>query len=56
MSWDQLLDIFKVDQQEREQLASMPPQACPHDGEPLQQGPHGELFCPSDGWVWTGVR
>ncbi len=23
---------------------------CPNDGETLQQGPDGRLFCPFDGW------
>jgi hypothetical protein len=34
---------------------SVPPAACPHDGEPLRQGPPqspGTLFCPFDGWQY----
>lgn len=30
------------------------PVACPNDGEPLQAGPGGGLFCPFDGWTPSG--
>lgn len=45
----EIADRFRQEQNDR-------PTACPHDGEPLTTGPHGELFCPFDGWRWTGVR
>lgn len=28
---------------------------CPNDGEPLQQGPNGQLHCPFDGYVADGL-
>lgn len=34
---------------------SIPPVACPNDGEPLRQGPPhtpGVLYCPFDGWQY----
>ncbi len=34
---------------------SVPPVACPNDGEPLRQGPSAEagiLYCPWDGWQY----
>ncbi len=52
MSWYQLLDIMKEAAQEREFWLSQPPQACPHDGEPLTTGPDGLLFCRFDGYQW----
>lgn len=52
MSWDQLLDVFKVDAEERSLQASQPPVACPNDGYPLEEGPAGTLHCPFDGWTY----
>jgi len=49
MSWEQLLSI-RAEQIEAARESTAPPVACPNDGEPLQAGPHGELFCPFDGW------
>lgn len=46
--WYSLLAIKQEWQQialEAEQERSHPV-ACPHDGEPLEAGPHGELHCP----------
>lgn len=54
MSWEQLLSIAQEAAQEVEHERSIGPQACPNDGEPLERGPHGELFCRFDGWQWTG--
>jgi len=34
---------------------TIPPVACPNDGEPLRQGPPQEpgiLYCPFDGWQY----
>lgn len=34
---------------------TIPPMACPNDGQPLQAGPPqqpGILFCPYDGWKY----
>lgn len=50
MSWWQLVSIkdeaigYVIDER------TTPPAACPNDGEPLREGPDGELFCPFDGW------
>lgn len=54
MAWEELLSILAEARQEAEVYASMPPQACPNDGYPLEAGPHGELHCPFDGWIWRG--
>jgi len=53
MSWYQLLDMLKQNQQEFEYFANEPPQACPLCGEPLVPGPPSAaatLFCRFDGW------
>lgn len=52
MGWRQLLDIYaEATDVVRDEL-SQPPEACPHDGTPLEAGPHGELFCIFDGYQW----
>lgn len=56
MSWQQLLDIGKQNAQEQEAYIRNPPLSCPNDGTPLDTGPHGELHCPFDGWVWDGYN
>ncbi len=50
MSWEQLVDILAEGRAEAAAEEAEPPQACPNDGEPLKDGPDGELFCPFDGW------
>lgn len=45
MSWEQLRSIAQQNRQDLAFWASQPPRACPNDGTPLEQGPHGELFC-----------
>lgn len=55
MSWYQLVNVIDLDRDERRAWELAPPQACPHDGEPLVTGSNGELRCPSDGWVWDGT-
>jgi hypothetical protein len=52
MSWLQLLSIKRAAAEEVRAERSQPPQACPHDGEPLQAGPDGTLHCPFDGYRW----
>lgn len=52
MSWEQLLSIAAEAADERRAEASAPPEACPLDGEPLQPGPNGGLYCPFDGYRW----
>lgn len=54
MSWQQLAAIAREAADEAAAERARPPVACPNDGEPLQTGPHGELFCPFDGWRWDG--
>lgn len=50
MSWQQLLDIKRRNEEEVADEQTRSPVACPNDGTPLQDGPNGELFCPFDGW------
>lgn len=50
MAWEQLRDIAVEAADEAAAERARPPQACPHDGEPLRTGPDGALFCPFDGW------
>lgn len=50
MSWDSLLSIVREARQVAAEEAARRPVACPRDGEPLRTGPHGELYCPFDGW------
>jgi len=52
VSWDQLLDIFHEDAEERRLRESALPEACPNDGYPLDSGPEGTLHCPFDGWQY----
>jgi hypothetical protein len=52
--WD-LLSTLREQAQYEQYYATIPPVACPNDGEPLQQGPPEEpgiLFCPFDGWQY----
>lgn len=44
MSWEQLIAIAQ-EQREYQREENEPPTACPNDGEPLKDGPHGELHC-----------
>lgn len=52
MGWDQLVDFAREAADERRATEGQPPQACPRDGEPLEQGPGGVLHCPFDGYEW----
>lgn len=54
MSWDQLIAIAKEARDLAEKERNTPPAACPNDGEPLQTGPDGVLYCPFDGWRYQG--
>ncbi len=54
--WYGLLDIDAEAVDERRQEEARRPLACPHDGEPLRQGPNGTLFCPFDGFEWPRDR
>lgn len=52
MSWEQLLSIYKQQAEDVRDEATKVPTACPNDGQPLQTGPNGELFCDFDGWQY----
>lgn len=52
MAWEELADIYRQAADERRAELAAPPQACPNDGEPLEQTEAGILFCPFDGWQW----
>lgn len=55
-SWYQLSSIYAEAIGYVEQEKSEPPTACPFDGEPLDQGPDGRLFCQVDGYSWPHMR
>lgn len=44
--WDNLLGIVKEFRELAEQDRARPKVECAVDGEPLWQGPEGELYCP----------
>jgi hypothetical protein len=50
MSWEQLLSITHEARAMAAEDANRTPTACPNDGEPLREAPHGGLYCPFDGW------
>jgi hypothetical protein len=50
MAWQQLIDIAQEAAAEKEFERRLGHQACPNDGEPLELGPDGVLFCRFDGW------
>lgn len=55
MSWWALDSVLKDQAQTADYYRSVPPVACPNDGEPLVPGPPSEagvLFCPYDGWQY----
>lgn len=54
--WWELLSIGQENAQYVREERTEPPLACPNDGEPLRQGPNGELYCTWDGWQWNGPR
>lgn len=52
--WD-LLATLQEQAAYKEYYDTQPPMACPHDGEPLREGPPGQpgvLFCPFDGFQY----
>jgi hypothetical protein len=55
MSWQQLGDILSEGVYLAENERSRPRQACPNDGEPLREGPDGQLYCSWDGWRPDGT-
>lgn len=48
MSWEQLQAI--ITEARADAMSPPPVVACWLCGEPLDAGPHGEPFCPFDGW------
>lgn len=50
--WYGLLAILKERQDIKRQQSSVPPLACPNDGEPLQTTRSGKLICLFDGWEY----
>ena len=53
--WYGLISIFEQQRDDIADWRGSPPEACPHDGQPLSTGPDGQLFCVSDGWTWDGT-
>jgi hypothetical protein len=53
--WEQLIAIRREQVETVLAEKARPPVACPNDGEPLDLGPDGKLFCPFDGWTWEGA-
>lgn len=51
MAWEDLLDIYREAADFARDERERPPVACPIDGEPLLEGPDGQLFCRYDGWT-----
>lgn len=54
MGWD-LYSTLQQQAQYWDYYAQTLPMACPHDGEPLREGPPdqpGVLWCKFDGWVY----
>lgn len=56
MSWEQLTNIVTEAVGYIRDEKSEPPTACPHDGEPLDTGPDGSLFCPWGNYSWPRER
>lgn len=49
---DDLLAIYAEAAQYARDERDHPPEACPYDGEPLQQGTRGALFCKLGDYRW----
>jgi len=45
VSWQQLLDIQRLNEEHARAEPELRRLACPHDGTPYEAGPEGELFC-----------
>ena len=51
MAWEQLRSIAREAVEERRDREARPPEACPHDGEPLKE--HlGVWYCPGGDYEW----
>lgn len=51
MAWEQLHSIAAEAAEGRRRERDRPA-ACPHDGEPLDEGPGGVLACPWGDYQW----
>lgn len=54
MSWESLLSVYRAAADELRAERDTPPAACPNDGQPLETGPRGELWCPWGDYIWQG--
>ena len=50
MGWDQLRAIAQEAREDLENEIYSRPQACPNDGQPLEEDKNGVLRCNFDGW------
>jgi len=50
MSWWQLIDIYDEANDIVASGVDIERQVCPNDGQPLLEGPQGQLYCPFDGY------
>jgi len=50
MSWWQLLNIKRQQEENVRREPEIRRLACPNDGTPYLSGPGGELYCPHDGY------
>jgi hypothetical protein len=48
--WGTLIGIYREAAQRYTEETNAEPVACPQDGEPLERGPDGRLFCPWGDW------
>lgn len=55
MGWEQLAGMYQRAKQLDAEEESTAPVDCPNDGTTLETGPHGELHCKFDGWIWDGT-
>lgn len=51
MSWEQLASIAQEQREYQRNEETTRPAACYYDGEPLTEGPAGELHCRFCGWL-----
>jgi hypothetical protein len=49
---EDLLETYREAAEIVREEQSTPPQACPHDGTPLESGSDGVLHCRFDGYEW----
>jgi hypothetical protein len=54
VSWQQLIGIYREARDPAQRGDDIERDTCPNDGEPLQDGPSGQRYCPYDGFQWEG--